>query len=159
MTGVRRTKGFIGTESEITLYNEEKGNYRTGGGDALECGMAALRFATDLFSFRKNANRIFVNFTDEPNQNNKIDRFSVESLLTDWDTTLGTIHTVYSASKNSDKNESNRLMSEYTGGTRNLYKQQFHRSDARRPPRDRCHAQLLRGTHHQHPGPHGRSAS
>lgn len=117
MTGVRRTKGFIGTESEITLYNEEKGNYRTGGGDARECGMAALRFATDLFSFRKNANRIFVNFTDEPNQNNKIDRFSVESLLTDWDTTLGTIHTVYSASQSSDKNESNRLMSEYTGGT------------------------------------------
>lgn len=115
VTGTDRTKGFDGPEADITLFNEQKDNYNAGYN--YECGMAALRFATDLFSFRKNANRIFVNFTDEPNQNHKIDRFSVESLRDDWDTTLGTIHTVYSASQSSDKNEANRLMSEYTGGT------------------------------------------
>ncbi|MDE5915671.1 MAG: VWA domain-containing protein [Duncaniella sp.] len=115
VTGTNRTKEFSGSEADITLFNEQKDNYNAGYN--YECGMAALRFATDLFSFRKNANRIFVNFTDEPNQNHKIDRFSVESLRGDWDTTLGTIHTVYSASQSSDKNEANRLMSEYTGGT------------------------------------------
>ncbi|MDE5672185.1 MAG: VWA domain-containing protein [Duncaniella sp.] len=115
VTGTNRTKEFSGSEADITLFNEQKDNYNAGYN--YECGMAALRFATDLFTFRKNANRIFVNFTDEPNQNHKIDRFSVESLRGDWDTTLGTIHTVYSASQSSDKNEANRLMSEYTGGT------------------------------------------
>ncbi len=115
VTGTNRTKEFSGSEADITLFNEQKDNYNAGYN--YECGMAALRFATDLFTFRKNANRIFVNFTDEPNQSHNIDRFSVESLRRDWDTTLGTIHTVYSASQSSDKNESNRLMSEYTGGT------------------------------------------
>lgn len=115
VTGTNRTKEFSGSEADITLFNEQKDSYNAGYN--YECGMAALRFATDLFTFRKNANRIFVNFTDEPNQSHNIDRFSVESLRRDWDTTLGTIHTVYSASQSSDKNESNRLMSEYTGGT------------------------------------------
>ncbi|MDE5960294.1 MAG: VWA domain-containing protein [Duncaniella sp.] len=115
VTGTNRTKEFSGSEADITLFNEQKDNYNAGYN--YECGMAALRFATDLFTFRKNANRIFVNFTDEPNQSHNIDRFSVESLRRDWDTTLGTIHTVYSASQSSDKNEANRLMSEYTGGT------------------------------------------
>lgn len=116
VTGVSRTKGFVGSDTELASYNEHKEEYRTGGGSSRECGMAALRFATDLFSFRTNANRIFVNFTDEPNQNNGIERFSVESLRTDWDTKLGTIHTVYSGG-NDNGREPNHLMSDYTGGT------------------------------------------
>ncbi|MCM1076249.1 MAG: VWA domain-containing protein [Bacteroides sp.] len=117
VSGTNRTVGFTGSEEDLALFASNKEKYRTGGGSNAECGMAALRFATDLFTFRKDANRIFVNFTDEPNQNRGNELFSVESLLTNWDTTLGTIHTVYSASQSSDRNESNRLMSEYTGGT------------------------------------------
>ncbi len=85
-----------------------------------ENGVAALRFADEHFSFRSNANRIYVNFTDEYNEVQR-SRFTVESLKTDWNTNQGTVHTVYSAPK-SDKNNSGVseqpwLMSDYTGGT------------------------------------------
>lgn len=115
-SGTNRTVGFVGTQAEKKLFQSRKENYRTGGDSSYECGMAALRFASDLFSFRKGANRIFVNFTDEPNQPNGKAQFSVKSLLTDWDTSLGTIHTVFSGGSDSDQ-ERNSLMSEYTGGT------------------------------------------
>lgn len=109
--GTRRTVGFM--ESALQSY---AGDYRTGGNSSNECGMAALRFATDRFSWRSGANRIFVNFTDEPNQPAGIKRFSVESLKTDWSANLGTIHTVFS--NNSEyAQEYNYLMSKYTGGT------------------------------------------
>lgn len=114
--GTNRTVGFEGTDREIAKYEAAAGSYRTGGGSSNECGMAALRFATEQFSFRRGANRIFVNFTDEPNQPNGIARFSVESLLTDWDTSLGTIHTVFSDNREYSS-EYNAKMSEYTGGT------------------------------------------
>lgn len=115
-TGTVRTMGFEGSETEIYRFLEERDYYKTGGNSSNECGMAALRFATDLFSFRRGANRIFVNFTDEPNQPAGISQFSVESLLDNWDTSLGTIHTVFSGGYESD-NEYNYLMSDYTGGT------------------------------------------
>lgn len=115
--GVNRTMGFDGPEADVMKFNSNKESYRTGGNSNAECGMAALRFATDMFTFRKDANRIFVNFTDEPNQPRDHANFSVESLKTDWSTNLGTIHTVFSANEYYDRNEANRLMSEYTGGT------------------------------------------
>ncbi|MBD5318420.1 MAG: VWA domain-containing protein [Bacteroides sp.] len=115
--GTGRTVGFDGSEADIMKFNSNKESYRTGGYSDAECGMAALRFATDMFTFRKDANRIFVNFTDEPNQPRGNANFSVESLKTDWNTNLGTIHTVFSEYQSYDRNESNRLMSEYTGGT------------------------------------------
>lgn len=115
-TGTSRTNGFVGSDSEISKYESAKESYRTGGGSSNECGMAALRFATDQFSFRRGANRIFVNFTDEPNQPAGKPQFSVESLLTDWDTSLGTIHTVFSETREYGS-EYNSKMSEYTGGT------------------------------------------
>lgn len=110
-TGTNRTVGFL--DSRLSTLTS---SYRTGGGSSNECGMAALRFASDNFSFRKGANRIYVNFTDEPNQPAGIARFSVESLKTDWNTSLGTIHTVFSDGKESGR-EFNYLMSQYTGGT------------------------------------------
>lgn len=109
--GTNRTVGF----NEIYLQNYASA-YRTGGSSSNECGMAALWFAADHFSWRKNASRVFVNFTDEPNQPAGIERFSVESLLSDWDTSLGTIHTVFSGGKENSR-EYNYLMSQYTGGT------------------------------------------
>lgn len=110
-TDTYRTVGFA--DSRFHSLTE---SYRTGGDSSNECGMAALRFASDNFTFRKGANRIYVNFTDEPNQPNGIYRFKVESLKTDWNTTMGTIHTVYSDG-NEYSSEYNYLMSEYTGGT------------------------------------------
>lgn len=109
-TGTSRTKGFEGVDYTNIA------SYKTGGGDRNECGMAALRFADENFTFRRGANRIYVNFTDEPNQPNGNKRFSVESLLTDWDTARGTIHTVFSDGRESGS-EYNYLMSQYTGGT------------------------------------------
>lgn len=116
VSGTNRTVGFEGSDKEKAKYQSAAAAYRTGGGSSNECGMAALRFATDQFSFRRGANRIFVNFTDEPNQPAGISKFSVESLLTDWDTSLGTIHTVFSDGKEYST-EFNAKMSEYTGGT------------------------------------------
>jgi len=115
-SGTARTEGFEGTEQEIAKYQQVRANYRTGGDSSNECGMAALRFASENFKFRSGANRIYVNFTDEPNQPAGNARFSVKSLLTDWDTSMGTIHTVFSGGHEKD-NEYNYLMSEYTGGT------------------------------------------
>lgn len=116
VTGTQRTVGFAGTSSEISLFNSVNESYRTGGSSSNECGMAALRFASDNFQFRSGANRIYVNFTDEPNQPAGKTKFSVESLKTDWDTSLGTIHTVFSGGSDT-QNERNSLMSQYTGGT------------------------------------------
>lgn len=110
-SGVSRTIGF--NNPAMSQYAEA---YRTGGGSSNECGMAALRFASDRFAWRNSANRIFVNFTDEPNQPNGITKFSVESLKTDWSTKNGTIHTVFSDGTEYSQ-EYNYLMSRYTGGT------------------------------------------
>lgn len=105
-SGTSRTKGFL----------DNLQNYASAYGSMGECGMAALRFATDHFSWRRNASRVFVNFTDAPNLPwSNTPRFSVESLLTDWDTSLGTIHTVFSVGDNGK--EYSYLMSQYTGGT------------------------------------------
>jgi len=105
--GTSRTVGFL----DSSLSNNISAYY-TGG----ECGMAALRFATANFSWRQRANRIFVNFTDEPNQPRNNQSFSVESLKTDWSANLGTIHTVFSGGTEISA-EYNYLMSQYTGGT------------------------------------------
>ena len=114
-TGRYRTRGFGGDNADYLKADTQY--YRTGGGDANECGMAALRYADEKFTFRTGANRIYVNFTDEPNQINGKSQFSVETLKDNWETSQGTIHTVFSEDKYYDRNECNRLMSEYTGGT------------------------------------------
>lgn len=63
-------------------------------------------------------NRIYVNFTDEPNQPGGYTRNSVEFFKdqANWNTAQGTVHTVYSGSHNYT-NEAPWLLSEYTGGT------------------------------------------
>ena len=113
-TGTARTVGFAGDDAEALQNDTEK--YRTKGNGYYECGVAALRFANDHFSFRSSANRIYVNFTDEPNQPNGNSEYSVEWIKNNWETSMGTIHTVFSASSETEA-EYNYLMSEYTGGT------------------------------------------
>ena len=125
VSGIGRTVGFSGISSTI-LQNSATTSYKN---CTAECGVQALRFADKLFSFRTGANRLYVNFTDEPNQpNGKID-WSVDFLKdqSNWNTAQGTIHTVFSADSTTFKTGSQMwsplqqerpwLMSKYTGGT------------------------------------------
>lgn len=87
----------------------------------------ALRYADRNISFRTGSNRIYVNFTDEPNQPAGNSGFSVEYFKnqSNWSTRQGTVHTVfsedstrYSNSWNTYNNEKPWLISDYTGGTK-----------------------------------------
>lgn len=125
-TGVKRTVGFAGSDADA--LKSQSGNYSTST-NVVECSMGALHFASDLFAFREGANRIYVNFTDEPNSPNQgklLTKYSVHYLESqdNWNTSLGTIHTVFSEDpgKYKDKwedyvNERPWYMSDYTGGT------------------------------------------
>ena len=118
-TGVYRTCGFSGDDA-IALETAA-GKY--GGSSATECPMMALHYANDNLAFREGANRVYVNFTDEPNENYDRDEYSVHYLASqdNWDPADGTIHTVYSSTDNqyNDSGTVERpwMMSEYTGGT------------------------------------------
>lgn len=118
--GTSRTMGFSGPDasslkSKSTNYNISESQ--------VECCMAALRYADACFNFRQGANRIYVNFTDEPNQPSGKSNFSVNFLAeqSNWSTTQGTIHTVFSEVANiterTNYTEKPWRMSEYTGGT------------------------------------------
>lgn len=116
--GITRTVGFEGPEAE--RLKEASKNYKKARD---ECGAEAIRFADENFTFHTGANRIYVNFTDEPNQPKNNEDISVEffSNQENWNTAQGTIHTVYSGSPNFTHTilyrEQPWLMSEYTGGT------------------------------------------
>ena len=118
-SGTSRTVGFQG--SDASQLSDEAKSYNN---SYHECGMAALRFADANFSFRNGSNRIYVNFTDEPNQPNGKSGFSVEYLndQANWNASQGTIHTVYSDYDTTFTvrylyDEKPWLMSRYTGGT------------------------------------------
>lgn len=122
-SGIYRTFGFGGEDAETlrALANtpEYDGpNYMT------EDGVVALRFADDNFNFRSGANRVYVNFTDEPNQPEGNAKWSVEWVNPEngnWTPEKGTIHTVYSSYEFTYVNplytEQPWKLSEYTGGT------------------------------------------
>jgi hypothetical protein len=63
--GTNRTYHFGGDDAEALAAKAPDYNNSWN-----ECGVAALHFADDNFNFRPGANRIYVNFTDEPNQPN-----------------------------------------------------------------------------------------
>ncbi|MDR1763886.1 MAG: VWA domain-containing protein [Dysgonamonadaceae bacterium] len=126
-SGRKRTYGFFGKDSAALDNAADK--YSSGG----ECGAMALRYADDNFTYRAGANRIYVNFTDEPNQPGatsgqvKAD-YSVEFYkdASNWGTSSGTVHTVFSQdtayysyywAEPSAYYERPWRMSEYTGGT------------------------------------------
>ncbi|MBE6232320.1 MAG: VWA domain-containing protein [Bacteroidales bacterium] len=120
-SGTDRTFGFAGDDADA-LY-AAKSAYDLS--SQVECGTAALRFADENFTFRTGANRIYVNFTDEPNSPHGKSGFSVTyvSSQSNWSTGQGTIHTVYSDidyvdfEEVPDEFEKPWRMSEYTGGT------------------------------------------
>lgn len=117
--GTNRTYHFGGPDASVLQSKTD--NYYT---YYNECGTAALRFADEQFAFRNGANRIYVNFTDEPNQPSGNKEFSVEYVSTqeNWNTAKGTIHTVYSDTykdfaERQYQSEYPWRMSEYTRGT------------------------------------------
>lgn len=90
-----------------------------------ECGANAIQYAHNNFSFREGSNRIYVNFTDEPNQPNGNTAWSVDFFADqkNWPSQYGTIHSVYSDtytdySQTKGYQEYPWLMSDYTGGTK-----------------------------------------
>lgn len=95
--GIDRTMGFEGPDKDVLA--KEYARYRTGSWTADECGVSSLRYADDLFNFRKNTNRVYVNFTDEPNYPQGHEPMSTQWVKdpNNWPTTKGTIHTIYSS--------------------------------------------------------------
>ena len=95
--GIDRTMGFEGPDKDVLA--KEYARYSTGTWYADECGVSSLRYADDLFNFRKNTNRVYVNFTDEPNYPQGHEPMSTQWVKdpNNWPTTKGTIHTVYSS--------------------------------------------------------------
>lgn len=125
-SGVERTRHFGGVNAanlQSQAYNYTQ-YHHDAGWDIEECGMMALLFADQYFTFRNGANRIYVNFTDEPNQPCGASNWSVEYLNPSnghWTPQQGTVHTVFSGptsfSNQTGYCEKPWLMSEYTGGT------------------------------------------
>lgn len=127
-SGRTRTQGFS-TNLQDDAEAMESVEFVFSNTENAECSMKALYFASWHLSwgYRYGANRIYINFTDEPNQPLENESFSVEVLKdqNEWNTNDGTIHTVFSAAENSFteavlKREKPWLMSDYTGGT-NLF--------------------------------------
>ena len=116
-TGTGRTMGWSG--SNASRLQSAASAYRVSD----ECGAMAIRFADANLSFRAGANRIYVNFTDEPNQPAGNQKYSVEffSSQANWGTSQGTVHTVYSGPTNFTERlyyqEYPWKISDYTGGT------------------------------------------
>lgn len=121
--GTDRTHKFGGDDADHLRALANGNDYDNGPYN--ECGMVALHYAHDNFKFRSGSNRIYVNFTDEPNQPYNISKWSVEYLNPEngnWNTNYGTVHTVFSEDKdywnfNPNWEEEPWLMSDYTGGT------------------------------------------
>lgn len=118
-SGVYRTQHFGGEDAQT--LQEKAASYGISGYH--ECGAAAIRFANDCFNFRSGATRIYINFTDEPNQPNGNEKFSVKFFedQANWPTAQGAVHTVYSDYEFNynywNSSEQPWLISEYTGGT------------------------------------------
>ena len=120
--GIDRTMGFEGPDKDVLA--KEYARYSTGTWYADECGVSSLRYADDLFNFRKNTNRVYVNFTDEPNYPQGHEPMSTQWVKdpNNWPTTKGTIHTVYSSTEVNWTEIPLRMeypwnLSAYTGGT------------------------------------------
>ncbi len=117
-TGTSRTMHFSGDDA--SKLQSAASDYRVSD----ECGGMALRYADANISFRSGSNRVYVNFTDEPNQPAGKAEYSVEFFAdqANWNTSQGTVHTVYSDTNTSFTerqyySEYPWRISEYTGGT------------------------------------------
>ena len=119
-SGTSRTMGYGGDyATELQAAADEMNQDRVSN----ECGVMALKYADKYLRFRNGANRIYVNFTDEPNQPSGKEYYSTEWVkeTANWPSTKGTIHTVYSDYNNWTQTINYKEypwnLSEYTGGT------------------------------------------
>lgn len=121
-SGTYRTVGFYGDDAN-TLASSASDYYNGWN----ECGGAALRYADHNMDFRTGANRIYVNFTDEPNQPRGQEAYSVNFFADqkNWNANQGTVHTVFSEDSTYYTyswqvlyDERPWLISDYTGGTK-----------------------------------------
>lgn len=116
-SGTSRTMGFEGDNA--TALSNAASSYSVSN----ECGGMALRYADNNISFRTGANRVYVNFTDEPNQPAGKTAYSTVffSDTENWATNQGTVHTVYSSDTTWTESlyykEKPWRISDYTGGT------------------------------------------
>lgn len=118
--GTGRTMHFGGNNSSMLKSNASSFSHVSG-----ECGGMAIQFADSYLNFRKGSNRIYVNFTDEPNQPSRNTRYSTEYYkdYTNWSADKGTVHTIYSDkdttsyAHNVGVKEKPWRISQYTGGT------------------------------------------
>lgn len=129
---------FSTAENLVSFFNYRSGRDRTAhfsgpGSDRLqreaeayptlntECCMLALRFGDEQLSFREDAERVYISFTDEPNQPYGNAEYSADWLLDNWKRRMGEVHTVYSAEEPTEWisliSEPARLLSDRTGGT------------------------------------------
>lgn len=115
-TGTGRTMGWGG--SDAGTLSAAAQTYPSLNG---ENGVMALRMADEHFTFRPEANRVYIMFTDEANQTNNNADYSVEYVKNHWTAAQGTIHVIYSNSESSlstyNYGEKPWLLAEYTGGT------------------------------------------
>lgn len=118
-SGTSRTMGFSG--SNASTLQSAASSYQVSD----ECGAMAIRYADANLSFRNLANRIYVNFTDEPNQPGGKSDYSVEFFANqgNWSVNQGTVHTVYSDNNTTWTEQPLNYeypwkISDYTGGTK-----------------------------------------
>jgi hypothetical protein len=98
MIGTLRTRGFGGPDAE--RLEQKADEQETSGGTSYgENAIVAITYAESAFSFRPDAQRIFVNFTDEPTQPAGKVPLATKTLCSRWKPQHGTIHTVWSGSE------------------------------------------------------------
>ena len=117
--GVQRTMHFGDDAKLSTLGQATRAKY-----PSAENGISGIQFANANFSWRPEAQRIFINFTDEPTQPNKSRSpwSTTEATCSAWTPTSGNVHLVWSGSSLSsarwtkDRDENPAELSKCTGG-------------------------------------------
>jgi len=90
--GIQRTYDFYGTDSADIEMKASSFNNEIG-----ENGIVAISFADSFFSWRANATRIYINFTDEGIQSlGQTDGWNISNFVKTWHPSKGSIHTVFS---------------------------------------------------------------
>jgi len=119
VTGTARTFGFYGADSAAFQTEFQTSYWRS---KSSENGTVAVLFADSLFSWRAGAQRVFINFTDEPTQSSSIG-IPVWNTQNMCDKIIGkaSVHTVFSRDSSafnwSPTDERPWDMSLCTGGT------------------------------------------
>jgi hypothetical protein len=123
--GTNRTDGFSGSDSARLATAARTFASAVSG----ENGVVGVNFADSLFSWRQGAQRVYINFTDEPTQAGGNLYWTAVGLRARWTPFKGTIHTVWSGGADTSRlfgspwppsnldEERPWLMSTFTGGT------------------------------------------